>query len=225
MADIKNIKVVDAEQLNAALDDLAESIRTKSGVKGDLAFPDPNEFKSAVDIIDVVKNETKPETITSNGNHPTGGYSNVDVDVPVGITPIGNLTDALITRASASDSHKATLPAGYYVNSSFTISEWKAGQITGSGTNGKAFTIPYSSIGFIPKWVILFLNSATMNANTVLYFFSNGSASRCAYMNSMTTTNSSSSYNATINTTGVTFPTPGSSIKYSTNNYRWFALR
>ena len=74
-------KVVDADALDSALDALAESIKTKSGVTGDLAFPAPNGFKEAVDRITAIINGTNPTTITSNGNHATGGYSHVDVNV------------------------------------------------------------------------------------------------------------------------------------------------
>lgn len=75
-------KIVDADALDSALDALAESIKTKSGVTGDLSFPNPNGFKSAVDMIQTIINGTNPTTITSNGNHATGGYSHVQVDVP-----------------------------------------------------------------------------------------------------------------------------------------------
>lgn len=167
------------------------------------------------------------------GNSITGTYENT---IPSGyIKPTGNLTDSLITRSSNIDSgHKATLPAGYYVNSALSISEWKSGIITGSGSSGGAFTVPYNSIGFIPSYAVLVAlepNNSSL-ANTVLAAFGNGASAYSAiYMYTGSKASLSTAYpiNSTYNTvklnsSGITFPGL-SGVKYGTCNYRWFALR
>lgn len=141
MSDIKNIKVVDAEALDAALNDLAESIRTKSGVKGDLAFPDPNEFKSAVDIIDTVKNETKPETIKTNGNHPTDSYSHVDVEVEF---------KTQSKTATPSQAIQTVEPdIGYDGLSSVMVDKIPSNYIDTSGATAGVYDIYYNKTAFV----------------------------------------------------------------------------
>ena len=156
----------------------------------------------------------------------------LNVNVPVGITPIGNLTDSLIVRSSTEEdtnaSHIATIPAGYYVNSDIVISDWKTGIITGNGTTGGSFKVPYSSIGFIPKYVVLIAaTSSAKAANCVTCFFSSLKNSRYWYFGTSSTsvnTGHDSVY-AKMDSTGVTFPAISSSTKYAAGNYRWFALR
>jgi hypothetical protein len=170
--------------------------------------------------------------ITTNGTHNVKNYENAVVNVPVGITPIGNLTDSLIVRNSSAEqsnaSHIATIPAGYYVNSDIVISDWKTGTITGNGTTGGTFKVPYSSIGFIPKWVALIATSSSAKAaNSVICFFSSPTSSRYWYFGSSTTsvnTGHDTVY-AKMDSTGITFPAISSSTKYAACTYRWFALR
>ena len=61
-----NYKVVDADALDSALNSLADSIKNKSGVTGDLAFPEPNDFKSAVDMIVIPTFNTQAKTVQSS---------------------------------------------------------------------------------------------------------------------------------------------------------------
>ena len=157
------------------------------------------------------------------------GFISAVANISTGITPIGNLTDSLITRSSNSSGHKATIPEGYYTESGFTISEWKSGQETGLNSNGSAFTI--DGIGFKPKWVAVFINSGTIAANTVIAFLSNGSSSRYIYKGSKATISDTytivtdTNKHATINSDGFSFPAPSSSVKYSNVSYRWYAMR
>lgn len=152
---------------------------------------------------------------------------NVPPSIPSGfIKPTGNLTDALITRSSSGNGHSATIPMGYYVDSDITISEWKSGQISGSGSAGGSFTIPYSSIGFIPSVALLIYNNASFTTNMVwAYFALRGGGARSLYVKGSLNTHSAGTTNATFDSNGVTFPAPASSIKYHSNNYRWCALR
>lgn len=152
------------------------------------------------------------------------------------IKPTGNLTDALISRASNIDSggHKATIPAGYYVNSALTISEWKSGIINGNGSSGGTYNVPYSSVGFTPVYALLIaLGISNDNAaNTVIAAYgNNASAYSAMYVYAGAKASLSKSYpiNGTYNT--VTFNSSGitfaglSGVKYGSFSYRWFALR
>ena len=154
-----------------------------------------------------------------------------NIGIPEGyIKPIGNLTDSLITRASWTGAHKATLPEGYYVNTPINISEWKSGQITGNNTSGGTFNIPFSSIGFVPTWAVICLNTGISNysTNIVLSYFSTSSAAGCIYSGSSSLASNSYVLKtggalATFNDNGVTFPAI-SGVKYLNKSYRWFAM-
>ena len=83
-------KVVDAEQLNADMSSVADSIRTKGGTTDALAWPDG--YKTAIDSIPAggaPSLQSKSVTYTSNGTNtitPDEGYdglSSVDVTVDV----------------------------------------------------------------------------------------------------------------------------------------------
>lgn len=172
------------------------------------------------------------KNITANGTHDVKAYENAIVNVPAGIIPIGNLTDALITRSSTNSEHSADIPTGYYVNSGFRISDWKSGVLSGSGVTGQAYVIPYSSIGFIPRWIAIILNSGVeMSANTVIAIAATSSAGRCNYLGAKAALSSTfnygttNDYSATMNSNGVTCPTPTSSVKFMGQSYRWIAVR
>ena len=162
--------------------------------------------------------------ITENGEYDIAAFIKAIVNVPKGVYPIGNLTDALIVRSSGPNGHNAEIPAGYYVDSTFNISEWKSGNITGSGTAGGSFTIPYSSIGFIPTVAAVLFNSTNFTTNMVLGAFSWGTDGKTIYRTSSGNGNAVTC-KATINSNGVTFSAPASSIKFQSYSYRWFAVR
>ena len=54
-----NYKVVDADRLDTDLASVADSIRTKTGVSGELEFP--ADFKSAIDGIEVGSSSALPD--------------------------------------------------------------------------------------------------------------------------------------------------------------------
>ena len=83
-------KVVDAEQLNADMTSVADSIRTKGGTTEALAWPDG--YKTAIDSIPAGSTpslQSKSVTYTANGTAtitPDEGYdglSSVDVTVAI----------------------------------------------------------------------------------------------------------------------------------------------
>lgn len=185
-----------------SLKSIANTLRDNSNTIESIEFP-----MGFIEVIETIAN-TAPE-----------GY----------IKPLGILTDSTITRSSSNNGHKATIPEGYYVESGFSIAEWKSGQETGVNTNGSAYTI--DGIGFKPRWVVVFVNSGTIAANTVMAFFSTGSASRYIYKGSKAslsdtyTITTDTNKHATLNSDGFSFPAPTSSVKYSNVNYRWYAMR
>lgn len=162
--------------------------------------------------------------ITSNGTFNVRQYENAVVDVPTGVFPIGNLSDEVIIRASGNSTHKATIPAGYYVENDLILSEWKTGQVTANGTKGAALTVPYSAIGFVPKVGFVILNAGSVSTNAMLCFMTIPAGSRYLYRTSSGVT-SAGSLNATFDTNGMSFPAANSSSAYTVNQYRWFALR
>ena len=95
-------KVVDADQLNADMTSVADSIRTKGGTTEALAWPDG--YKTAIDSIPAGGEpslQSKSVTYTANGTNtitPDVGYdglSSVDVTVNVasgGITWYSSVT-------------------------------------------------------------------------------------------------------------------------------------
>lgn len=184
---------------------IADAIREKGGTDADLVFP--SGFISAI------------EAIEASGEIPEG-Y----------IKPIGNLTDDLIVRKTSGAYHEATIPAGYYVNEDIVIHEWTSGQLTGNNTAGGTYVVPYSTIGFTPKYCALIANSeSAKNANMVLAVFGNSSGGRSIYTGnkaSLSTTYAinTGTHTPTCNSNGITFPSI-SSTKYGNFNYRWFALR
>ena len=150
---------------------------------------------------------------------------NVPPSIPSGyIKPTGNLTDSLITRGSNLTGHAATIPAGYYVNSAFTITEWQSGTLTGNGASGGQFTIPYSSIGFIPTLAVIMLDSSSFASNIVWAHYSWTYGTRCIWMKNGITATANASQYAAMNSNGVTFTAP-SGAKYHSTTYRWFAMR
>ena len=81
MADYENYKIVDAEKLDSALHSLAQSIREQSGVEGDLAFPEPNGFKEAVDSIQKGIIPTGTISITKNDTYNVTDFAEALVNV------------------------------------------------------------------------------------------------------------------------------------------------
>ena len=161
-------------------------------------------------------------------------------DIPDGfIKPTGNLTDALISRSSyltdsGSGQHVATIPAGYYANSAFTIKEWATGIISGGGSSGGTYFVDRSLFGFTPMYAMLIaLGISNDNAaNTVIAAYgNNASAYSAAYLYAGAKASLSktfpltSTYNTIkIDSSGITF-VGLSGVKYGAFNYRWFALR
>lgn len=168
---------------------------------------------------------------------------NVPPSIPNGfIKPTGNLTDGLISRSSYIDAntgsgqHKATIPAGYYVDSALTIKEWSTGLIRSkTGSTGASLNVPPNVIGFTPVYVLLValgINSDNA-ANTVIAAYgNNASAYSAAYLYAGAKASLSKTYpiNSTyntinINSSGITF-VGLSGVKYASSfDYRWFAFR
>lgn len=223
-----NYKIVDADQLDADMESVADKIRSKSGTSAKLSFPDG--FMADIDKIkwEIPDGYIKPtETINITENVSNRDITNgktLNVNVPTGVFPIGNLSDEVIIRESGNATHKATIPAGYYVANDLILSEWKTGQVTANGTKGAALTVPYSAIGFVPKVGFVILNAGSVSTNAMLCFMTIPAGSRYIYRTSSGVT-SAGSLNATFNTNGMSFPAANSSSAYTVNQYRWFALR
>lgn len=76
-------KLVDSALLDAAIGDIADVIRSKTGISGSFDFPNPNEIAEAIDFNLLMPTGTK--TITENGtNIDVAQYSKVDVNVSGG---------------------------------------------------------------------------------------------------------------------------------------------
>lgn len=193
-------------------------------------------------LIDLTSDTVTPESLLKGiiahnkaGEKITGTYDKI----PDGyIKPTGNLTDALISRSSNVEDggHKATIPAGYYVNSALTIKEWNSGLIRSStGSTGASLNVPPNVIGFTPVYALLValgINSDNA-ANTVIAAYgNNASAYSAAYLYAGAKASLSktfpinSTYNTVnINSSGITF-VGLSGVKYASSfDYRWFAFR
>lgn len=76
-------KLVDSALLDAALGDIADVIRSKTGISGSFDFPSPNEIADVIDLYLLMPTGTK--SITQNGtNIDVAQYSKVDVNVSGG---------------------------------------------------------------------------------------------------------------------------------------------
>ena len=114
-------KVVDAEQLNADMSSVADSIRTKGGTTDALAWPDG--YKTAIDSIPAggaPNLQSKSVTYTANGTAtitPDAGYdalSSVDVTVNVSGGSIGEIFrgEVIPTKETPPSELFVTLPNG-----------------------------------------------------------------------------------------------------------------
>ena len=114
-------KVVDAEQLNADMSSVADSIRTKGGTTDALAWPDG--YKTAIDSIPAggaPSLQSKSVTYTANGTAtitPDVGYdglSSVDVAVNVSGGSIGEIFrgEVIPTKETPPSELFVTLPNG-----------------------------------------------------------------------------------------------------------------
>lgn len=76
-------KLVDSALLDAALGDIADVIRSKTGISGSFDFPTPNDIADVIDLYLLMPTGTK--SITQNGtNIDVAQYSKVDVNVSGG---------------------------------------------------------------------------------------------------------------------------------------------
>lgn len=107
------------------------------------------------------------------------------------------------------------------------ISKLSYGALTGSGKAGDTFTVPYSSIGFIPKRAVLIAASSSAKvANGVICFHTGETSSRYWHFGSSTSdvTSGHDDVLATFSSNGITFPAISSAGKYAAVNYIWFAM-
>ena len=137
-------KVVDADQLNADMTSVADSIRTKGGTTDALAWPDG--YKTAIDSIpagSAPSLQSKSVTYTENGTAtiaPDEGYDGLSsVDVTVDVAGSGGSGFPNGTEWTQSN---ITSGAAYTLYNSNGI--WVAGSTNGAGlyysTDGKTWT-------------------------------------------------------------------------------------
>ena len=145
-------KVVDADQLNADMTSVADSIRTKGGTTEALAWPDG--YKTAIDSIpagSAPSLQSKSVTYTANGTNTVtadDGYDGLSsVDVTVDVSGSGG--------GGGEDTVTVTLPIGpdkmnfdKEVNATYTNA---LGEIVANVPAGKAasYTVKKGSIFFI----------------------------------------------------------------------------
>lgn len=169
-------------------------------------------------------------TITSNGEVDVTTLAKVVVNIATGIIPIGDLTADLVTRPTGAGGGTITIPAGYYVKNELTISNWRSGQMSGNGTSGGTFHVPYSTIGFVPTYAALIANGDGVKAaNTIIAVFGDNGSGRAINTGSKASLSTTyaletSGPKVTLNSNGITFPAI-SGKAYGKFNYRWFALR
>lgn len=126
-----NYKFVDADQLDADLESVAESIRSKGGTSEQLAFPDG--FKSAIDAIS--------KGVTIQRKTGTVSISGTDKSVECGLKPdavfftgtvpyTGEAVHAGVAFTEKNVTSMATMfsgPSSSYVLSSFTVTQTSTG--------------------------------------------------------------------------------------------------
>lgn len=110
-----NYNAVDMDWLGGEIGECTDILRTKTGGSADIAFPE--EFKSLLNGITPVIPGVSPTTITSNGTHSTGNYSQIKVEVPSSI-PEGYIKPTGTKTITQLGSHDVTDFAEAFVDSS-----------------------------------------------------------------------------------------------------------